>query len=87
MKVNAIECLHCGDIIFSRTLHDMRICSCGKISTDGGIDYFRFVTVADAAYRTHEQVEVDADAKDLYDDWNYGTNLFGKLVEFEIETT
>lgn len=85
-KVNALECLDCGDIIYSRTRHDMRWCSCGKVAVDGGIDYFKWSTTSDAKYFIHGMVEIDANAKELYDDWSQMSNKFGKLVEFEVET-
>lgn len=31
MKINALQCGKCGDIIFSRARHDMRFCSCGAV--------------------------------------------------------
>lgn len=36
---DAIECVHCEDIVFSVNRHDYRNCKCGKIAIDGGKDY------------------------------------------------
>lgn len=36
---NEVECLKCGDIIFSRHTHDFATCSCGNVSVDGGLSY------------------------------------------------
>lgn len=38
---NAIKCNHCGDIIVSETRNDIKSCSCGCITVDGGTDYIR----------------------------------------------
>lgn len=38
---NRIKCLLCGDIIESKTRHDMKYCSCGNCYVDGGLDYLR----------------------------------------------
>lgn len=37
--VNKIQCLHCGDIIESKTVHDYKRCRCGKVAVDGGKYY------------------------------------------------
>ena len=38
---NAARCNHCGDIIESKSRHDYKKCSCGRIAVDGGHDYLR----------------------------------------------
>ena len=38
---NQIKCNHCLDIIESKTRHDFIICSCGKVSVDGGREYLK----------------------------------------------
>lgn len=40
-RKNRIKCNHCGSVIESKHRHDMVWCSCGKVYTDGGRDYFR----------------------------------------------
>lgn len=40
---NRIKCLKCGDIIESKHRHDFKLCSCGAIAVDGGLDYQRIV--------------------------------------------
>ena len=40
---NRIRCRYCGDIIESHTTHDLKTCSCGSVSVDGGHDYLRRV--------------------------------------------
>jgi hypothetical protein len=41
IRKNAIQCVHCGDVIESRHRHDFVTCSCGCCSVDGGTDYLR----------------------------------------------
>ena len=43
MKIikNCIRCKHCGDIIESKSVHDFKSCSCGKVSIDGGKSYLK----------------------------------------------
>lgn len=41
IKTNKIKCLFCGDIIESKSVHDFKSCSCGKVSVDGGKEYLR----------------------------------------------
>jgi len=36
---NQIKCNYCGDIIESKSLHDFKWCSCGKVAVDGGHSY------------------------------------------------
>ena len=38
---NMAKCLICGDIIESKTVHDMKSCKCKALSVDGGLAYIR----------------------------------------------
>lgn len=38
---NKIACLVCGDIIESTYQYDFKMCSCGKVGVDGGLEYMR----------------------------------------------
>lgn len=38
---NAARCRKCGDEIESKSRHDYRVCSCGSIAVDGGLNYIR----------------------------------------------
>lgn len=38
---NAIRCRKCNDVIESTFRHDFRMCSCGAVGVDGGLDYER----------------------------------------------
>ena len=39
MQVLAVQCLRCGDIIYSRARHDCKGCTCNGVFVDGGLDY------------------------------------------------
>ena len=41
LKTNMIKCVHCGEVIESKATHDMKFCSCGAVSVDGGLEYIR----------------------------------------------
>lgn len=77
MKVNCVRCKKCGEIIYSRARHDMRWCFCGGVAVDGGFDYFK----VSANFGDFESVilELDVTKKELYDDWDKGIDLYGKL--------
>ena len=77
MKVNAIQCQNCKDIIFSRARHDFRSCNCGKVSIDGGFDYIRIAFSKECFGPEVFDYEVEATKKELYDDWNNKKNLYG----------
>jgi len=47
MKINALFCPNCSEIVFSRELHENRECSCKRVSVDGGFDYFKFSSNGD----------------------------------------
>ena len=78
MKVQAIKCSKCKDIIFSRTRHDCRGCTCGEVYIDGGFDYKR---VGFKGEKSPENVliNVKATQKELYDDWNNKVDKYGLI--------
>lgn len=39
VKLNAVRCLLCGDVIASWFTHDYVTCKCESVSVDGGSDY------------------------------------------------
>ena len=43
MKIisNKIKCLHCDEIIESKSHYDFKRCSCGACAVDGGTSYLR----------------------------------------------
>ena len=38
---NAIKCTHCGEVIESKHVHDLKCCKCGCVHVDGGLEYLR----------------------------------------------
>lgn len=58
---NAIRCKKCGDIIESKTTHDLVTCKCGCCSVDGGKQYIRrlFDNSPDDFEELSEYVEIE----------------------------
>jgi hypothetical protein len=74
-EVFAIQCMACGDVIYSRARHDYRSCTCGKIAIDGGFEYTRVIgTEWDST-----QLIVNASKSELYRDWNSGKDKYGLI--------
>ena len=40
-----IKCLNCGDIIESKSVHDLVSCICESCYVDGGKDFSKFIKV------------------------------------------
>jgi len=80
MKVKAIKCNKCLDIIYSRARHDYHSCSCGNISIDGGFDYTR---VGGQTFPKIFDFEIKATKKQLYDDWNNMKDKYGLVKEMK----
>jgi hypothetical protein len=89
MKLIAIQCVECKDIVFSRSRHDMRFCSCGESAIDGGphranyaIDKLKntgsYIKVSGAAPRMIT-IEVDLEMHDLIEDYNSGSGELGLI--------
>jgi hypothetical protein len=74
MKIRAIRCPNCRDIIYSRALHDFRECSCKSIYIFGGLEIPTYG-------RGMPEVELDLDVtrQELYDDWNEGKDKLGLI--------
>ena len=83
MKVTAIKCLKCKNIIYSRCRHDFRWCSCKSCAIDGGFDYVHVIGNMED-FET-EKIEVlndkfEDEAKHiLYEDWNTNKNKYGLI--------
>ena len=80
MKVNAIKCKKCGDIIFSRSVYDCHPCSCDDIFIDGGFDYLRIGWKGKNPPKSFE-IEINATKEELYSDWANRKNKFGVITE------
>jgi len=85
-KVNAIRCPKCKDIIFSRARHDFHGCSCGAVSIDGGLDYIRTSFSPGELPPKVFEIKVKQSRKQLYADWNEGTDKFGVIKETKDES-
>lgn len=79
MKIHAIKCKGCGDIVFSRSVHDMRFCSCSKTAKDGGWDYDKISFDPKVGYEIVE-LDLQVTKRELYDDWNNGTDKYGLIL-------
>ena len=85
MKVNAIRCKKCGDIIYSRSRHDFHWCSCESCAIDGGFDYIKIT--GNPSDWENIKVNILDDKSDnevkmiLLDDWNYGKDKYGIIKE------
>ena len=84
ITVNSLQCPKCKDVIYSRTRHDFRPCSCKTIFIDGGLDYIRVGALKediDINKLEVDEIEVNATAGDLYYDWNMGEEKYGLVKE------
>lgn len=90
--VNKARCKKCGDIIESKSKHDLVTCSCGTISVDGGYDcLIRYVPNAEddffedlseyadstIADAVRQFVEQSGDKYSIYESYS-GRGMFGK---------
>lgn len=73
--VSTIQCPSCNDVIFSRSRHDYRPCSCGSVAIDGGFDYVRISSKVGIPKVIQKTVNVNK--TDLYKDWNYQFDKYG----------
>lgn len=75
IKVIAVKCPECGDLIYSRARYDFRYCSCGEIAIDGGFDYVKisYKKISPEKYIKY----IIATKQELYDDWNKNINKYG----------
>lgn len=74
MKINAVFCKDCHNIIYSRHRLDYRKCDCGKCFIDGGFEYTR-TSLNDEA--VHIQLDSDVVVEQIL---NYDYLLGAKNV-------
>lgn len=74
MKIIAIKCKNCGDIIWSRAQHDFHECTCGSVAIDGGMT--DFVRMLGDEYEMYD-LELDITEQEAYEDWNFRKNNLG----------
>lgn len=77
LEIHCIQCPGCQDIVFSRARHDMRYCTCGASSMDGGFEYARVGWKDEVGMPTNVTIHLSVTRQQLYDDWNYRENKFG----------
>jgi len=65
MKRLAIYCLKCKDVVYSRSRHDFRFCSCKECAIDGGEDYTKTSGNCEIF-----ELEIDATQEDLEYDYS-----------------
>ncbi len=80
MKIKAIKCLGCGDILISRARHDFHFCFCGKTACDGGFSYQKVCFDPNIGFE-HVELDMPVTEQELYDDWNKGLDKFGVISE------
>jgi hypothetical protein len=83
MKVCGLKCLKCQDVIFSRTRHDYRSCTCCLIAIDGGFDYLKISGNTGTFQIVEINLPDDITRKMLYDDWNERKDIYGKIKDYD----
>jgi len=76
MKLKAVHCLGCDDVVYSRAQHDFRKCSCGCVFVEGGREYFKYGTIPNAEFKV-VKVDIGVTLDTLYEDWNNMTDGYG----------
>lgn len=59
--INRVKCDICGDIICSKDIHDYKVCSCGNVSVDGGLDYLKRSAKSNDYYELSEKIKNNND--------------------------
>ena len=81
MKVTAIKCPLCKDIVYSRARHDYRRCSCDSVAIDGGQNDYIKLNYNPETVGSINTIEIDLGDKisiqDLYSDWNKSIDKLG----------
>jgi len=77
MKLNAIRCPRCKEIIYSRTVHDYHSCHCGAVTIDGGLEYCHCGWIESVPMPKVITIDIKTNPTTLYQDWNYMTNKLG----------
>ena len=79
VRVQAITCNYCGDTIYSRSVHDNRYCTCGKVSIDGGFDYTKVSAPDPRKIKEHKITLYNVDKVDLFCDYMYSRDNYGLI--------
>jgi hypothetical protein len=78
MKVQAVQCYKCKDIIWSRAGHDFRWCTCESVAIDGGRHYTKIIGDP-GSYMLIDDYEVGITADEAHKDWNTSTDKYGLI--------
>jgi len=86
IKVEAVQCPICDDIIYSCARHDYHSCTCGNCDIDGGFDYLKYGWTNVKPVQI--EIEVDATKEELYNSWNNssleGPRKYGKITRKKV---
>lgn len=85
MKVQAVKCEKCGDIVFSRAVNDLRGCTCGSVLVSGGLHNRGKPVIAPGTKYRRLTLVVEATVRQLYDDWTSWTDKFGRIKDKKIQ--
>lgn len=77
IKIPALQCLVCGDIVYSRANHDCRFCSCSEVMVDAGPGYGRAAGDMDKCKAVI--VKLRTTIEGLEKDWELGKDKFGLI--------
>lgn len=78
MRIKAIKCSTCNNIVYSRAEGDYRECTCGNVGAFGGQAYAKYNASAETP---HEKIIINLDIHldDLYNDWKEMVDLYGLI--------
>ena len=85
-----IKCKKCGDIIESKSRHDMVWCKCGKVAIDGGNEYVKISGfLEDIAFVDENNNEFPKAVQHTIKNSRYGKNgsLTAKILCVDAEGT
>ena len=78
MRIKAIKCEECLDIVYSRAEDDLRECTCGATSASGGQSHSKFYTIHGAKYKK-VTIDLDLTPSMLYNDWKEMLDAYGLI--------
>lgn len=91
LVVYGVQCLNCGDTIFSRTKHDFRACSCFRdevdnkgCAIDGGFNYVKFCGNVSGKRFVYITLKEGVDVPKLFQDYNLFEDIYGKFSYNEV---
>ena len=79
LEVASVKCPICEDVIFSRARHDMRFCTCGKTTIDGGFDYVKLSFSSQQKPLEITKLPIKQTKAELFQDWNSKSDKFGLI--------